>query len=228
MFAIFLSTKMDPFYQIILSFPTVVFTTLLLFVLFYWALAAFGLVELEVLDFAFAGNEAGTSAAGDSLSSINVLAGVMLKLGLNGVPVTIIVSLIVLIGWLLSFSTSFFLFPLIPDGVLEFLLGIPVLLAVSYVSAWICAWIIKPLRPLFPTDQQDVQAQIIGRTAVVRTGVVDATFGEAVLDDGGAGLILKVRAFGAETFAHGDRVVLLEYLAADNTYLVASHAEFSG
>lgn len=227
MFALFLSKKMDPFYENIFSFPTVVFTVLLLFVLFYWLLAALGLVDLDVLDFASTGVEVDPGAVGDSLSTLNVMAGLMLKLGLAGVPVTIVASFIILIGWLLSFTATFFLFPLVPDGLLEVLLGIPILLGVSYASAWVSAWLIKPLRPLFLAGQQDVQTQILGQTAVVRTGVVDANFGEAVLDDGGAGLILKVRAFSEETFAHGERVVLLEYVAADNTYLVASHAEFS-
>lgn len=227
MFGIFLSNKMDPFYQILLSFPTVVFTVLLLFVIFYWALAVLGLVELDVLDFALPGIDVDPSALGDSMSNLNVMSGVMLKLGLNGVPVTIIATFIVLVGWLLSFTATFFLYPLVPDGLIEFLLGIPLLLGVSYAAAWVSAWLIKPLRPLFLTGQQDIQTRVLGQTAIVRTGVVDAGFGEAVLEDGGAGLILKVRAFNDETFNRGERVVLLEYVAADNTYLVVSQAEFT-
>lgn len=227
MFGVFLSNKMDPFYQIILSFPTVVFTVLLLFVIFYWALAVLGLVELDVLDFALPGIDVDPSALGDSMSNLNVMSGVMLKLGLNGVPVTIIATFIVLVGWLLSFTATFFLYPLVPDGLIEFLLGIPLLLGVSYAAAWVSAWLIKPLRPLFLTGQQDIQTRVLGQTAIVRTGVVDAGFGEAVLEDGGAGLILKVRAFNDETFNRGERVVLLEYVAADNTYLVVSQAEFT-
>lgn len=227
MIGIFLSNKMDPFYQIILSFPTVVFTVLLLFVVFYWALAVLGLVELDVLDFALPGVEADPNALGESLTNFNVMSGLMLKLGLNGVPVTIIASFIVLIGWLLSFTAVFFLFPLIAEGLLQFLAAIPLLFAVLFAAAWISAWLIKPLRPLFRTQQQDVHTRVLGQTAVVRTGVVDTKFGEAVLEDGGAGLILKVRSFNEETFGRGERVVLLKYVAADNTFLVVSEAEFS-
>ena len=56
----------------------------------------------------------------------------------------------------------------------------------------------------------------------------DASFGEASPEDGGAGLILKVRATGDATFNRGDRVVLFEYHKDSNTYRVISEAEFSG
>jgi hypothetical protein len=53
------------------------------------------------------------------------------------------------------------------------------------------------------------------------------TFGEATVEDGGAGLIVKVRAFKDEVFARGDKVVLLEYIEAENIYKVISEQEFS-
>ena len=63
---------------------------------------------------------------------------------------------------------------------------------------------------------------------MVRTSRVDNDFGEAVLEDGGAGLILKVRSTGDATFVKGDRVVLLEHLKNENVYRVVSEAEFAG
>jgi hypothetical protein len=49
-----------------------------------------------------------------------------------------------------------------------------------------------------------------------------------VLEDGGAGLILRVRADEALGFKRGDRVVLLEYLAAEHAYRVITEEEFRG
>ena len=43
--------------------------------------------------------------------------------------------------------------------------------------------------------------------------------GQAEVDDGGAGLILQVRA-DPGVFRRGDRVVLVDYLAAQNAYRV--------
>jgi len=68
---------------------------------------------------------------------------------------------------------------------------------------------------------------IIGQTALVRTSRVDDNFGEAVLEDGGAGLILKVRATGSEKFKAGDKVVIFEKIDIENNvYRVISEDDF--
>ncbi len=69
---------------------------------------------------------------------------------------------------------------------------------------------------------------MLGQTAVVRTSRVDNDFGEAVLEDGGAGLILKVRSAGEDRFTKGDRVVIFEKMGDDTVYRVISEAEFNG
>jgi len=69
---------------------------------------------------------------------------------------------------------------------------------------------------------------VLGQTAVVRSGRVTLEHGEAVLENGGAGLILRVRADEARAFKRGDRVVLLEYLEAQHAYRVITEDEFRG
>lgn len=223
MFAILLTDNMDPFYQNIASFPTVFFTFFLLIVLLYWVVAVLGLVDIDVLDFDLP--EAPTD---NGLTNANVLAGVMLRFGLYGVPVTIILSFIALFGWFICYYLVHFLLAYIPDGILSFLAGIPVLLVSLYLSVMITALVIKPLRPLFEKTSQDTVKRILGQSAIVRTSRVDHLFGEAVLEDGGAGLILKVRAMEGVTFKQGDRVVLLEHDQEKNVYRVISEAEFNG
>lgn len=229
MFAIFLTEGMDPFYQNISSFPTVFFSLVLLVVTFYWLVAVLGFVDMEVLDFDFGDTDGSLDTNADSeLSNPDVLAGLMLKLGLTGVPVTIIVSFIALFGWLVCYYAVHFLFGFIPSGILHFVAGIPVLLGALYVAAMITAVVIKPLRPLFQKAQQQTTQHVLGQTAIVRTLRVDAGFGEAVLEDGGAGLILKVRTAGEEKFEKGDRVVLLENIDESGVFRVVSEAEFRG
>lgn len=227
MFAIFLSDKMDPFYEIIVSFPTVIFTTVLIFAILYWALAALGLVDIDMLDLDLPDLDGDFNADSDALTNLNVMSGLMLKLGLNGVPIAIVISLIALFGWLFSFFVSFFISPMIPGALLTFLVGIPIFIGVTYCAAVVTGWSIKPLRPMFLASNQEVQRNILGQCAVVRTGIVDKTFGEALLEDGGAGLIVKVRSYKEETFKRGDRVVLIEHIVSDNTYRVISEADFT-
>jgi len=226
MFGILFGEQMEPFYQICSSFPTVIFTIFLVFCLFYWTLAVLGMVDIDVFDIDIP--EDIDINDFDDMSDLNVMSGLLLKLGLNGVPLTIVLSFISLTGWMLSFTIVYFLFPLIPGGILQFLAGIPVLLLTLYLSTMATARIIRPMRPIFLATNQEVQKEIVGQTAIVRTGRVDKTFGEATIEDGGAGLIVKVRSYKDETFKRGDRVVLLEYIAAENIYKVISETDFKG
>ena len=101
-----------------------------------------------------------------------------------------------------------------------------VLAGSRYLAVLVTGQIIKPLRPLFQKAQTQTTKHILGQVAVVRTARVDKDFGEAELEDGGAGLILKVRATGDASFERGDRVVLLEHRPEENVYRVISEEEF--
>jgi hypothetical protein len=228
MFAILLSEGMNPFYQNIASFPTAIFTFLLALVTLYWVVAVLGIVEIDVLDFDIPDAEGTLAGANSELSTPDVLAGLMLKIGLYGVPVTIIISFVSLFGWLCCYYLVHFFLGLLPDGFFRLLAGVPIFFVSLFVSVVITAVVIKPLRPLFRKAQQHTEKLVLGQIATVRTSKVNSGFGEATLEDGGAGLILKVRATGEEVFKKGDRVALLEYQKNDNTYRVISEKEFSG
>ncbi len=226
MFAILLSEKMDPFYQNIASFPTAFFTFFLVICLLYWLVAVLGFIDLDVLDINIPDVEGDLGVNQTDLTSPDVLAGLMLKFGLYGVPVTIMVSFIALFGWFICYFVVHFFFGYIPDGLLRYLAGLPVLAGTFYVSVMITAIVIKPIRSLFKSTTQNTVKEVIGQTAIVRSSKVNNSFGEVFLADGGAGLIFKVRSIGDEVFAKGDRVVLLEHMEVENVYRVISEKEF--
>jgi len=229
MFAILLTEGMDPFYQNISSFPTIVFSFLLVLSTLYWLVAVLGFVDVDILDFDIDTSGGDLDVNPDSgLTNPDVLAGLLLKHGLQGVPVTVIVSFIALFGWLISYYLVHFLFGFVPDGILRFLAGLPVLFVALYVSVMITSVVLKPIRPLFRKAKQQTVKHVLGQTAIVRTSRVDREFGEATLEDGGAGLVLKIRATGDEKFVKGDRVVLLENMDERNVFRVVSEAEFRG
>ena len=111
MFAVLLSDGMDPFYQNISSFPTLIYTILLVVCVIYWAGAVLGFVDIDIIDLDLEGfDTSGADVGGDSSHSTpDVLAGLMLRFGLNGVPVTVSLSIVVLIGWLLCYYAVYFL-----------------------------------------------------------------------------------------------------------------------
>ncbi len=229
MFAIFLMEDMNPFYENVTSFPTVIFTFFFVLTMLYWLIAMLGLVDLDVLDFDIPEVDSDLNVEG-GLSSADALAGLMLRFGLVGVPVTIIVSIIAIVGWIICYYFVYFLFDYIPEGFLRYLIGIPIFIISLYVAVMITSVVIKPIRVFFSKveEQASTSKYVVGQIAVVRTSRVDETFGEALLEDGGAGLILKVRACGEHSFKKGDRVVLLEYIKEQNVYRVVSEEEFRG
>ena len=218
MFAIFLSDKMDHFYQNIASFPTLFFTLLLALTAVYWLVAVLGIIDIDVLDV--------DMPEGDADGGVHQLAGLLLKLGLNGVPLTIVISLLALFGWFICYFAVYLIFPFIPDGFLEYIVGLPILVGSLYGAVLITAQVIKPLKPLFANMNKNTVKNVLGQTAIVRSLRLDSGFGEVLLADGGAGLIFKARTMNNETFKKGDRVVLLQYLKDQHAYRVISETEF--
>ena len=89
------------------------------------------------------------------------------------------------------------------------------------------AQIIKPIRSLFRKLEADETKHILGQVVVVRSGVVNKDRGEALMNDGGAGLLLQIRATGDDEFVKGDEVVVIEQNKERNLFRVIAKSEFS-
>lgn len=220
MFAILFSEGMTPFYQNVSSFPTVFFSFFLIVSCLFWAISIMGMIDIEILDLP----EAET---GGEEGMVNGVSTVLLKLGLNGVPITIIITLIALFGWFISFYSVYFFHISELIAPIRWVANVAIFVVSFYVAILITSQVIKPLRSLFKSMSNDIQKKILGQAAVVRTSRVDEKFGEAEFNDGGAGLILKVRSFDGVVFKRNDRVILLEYVAEQNFYKVIAESEFS-
>ena len=224
MFAVLFSKSLDTFYQIIASFPTAIFTVLLALIVIYWLGTLLGVFDLDVLTPDLEGMDLN---ADSPHTSSDVLSALMIRMGLIGVPAMISLSFTVLFGWLVCFYAVYFLFGYLPGGWLRYIAGIPVLFIAFYLGMLITSVVIRPLKPLFRTSMSEVGTELFGRRAVVRTSRVDQEFGEAVVEDGGAGLILKVRSTGKERFAQGDTVILFDRIEDGAAWQVISEEEFA-
>lgn len=199
-------------------YPTIVFTGLVMFVTLYWVVSLLGMADMDSVDV----GETGSDAAVSDLSSTGFFTGLMLKFGLYGVPLVIILSLISLIGWLLSYLYTSFLHQNFDSGVLYYVFGTGALIFVLVVSMWLTGIIISPIRKNIARIPKRNSANNVGKIAIVRTLSVTDKHGEAELNDGGAGLILKVRSDNSTSLLKkGDRVMLIAYLEEKNTYQVA-------
>ena len=215
---------MHDFLTTALTFPTLVYSVLLAVCLVYWLLAATGLVDHHGPDALLHGHGGDAQVHGDTDASD--LAGLLGRLGLAGVPVMVIATVLGFFGWIAAYYAQLLVLGRlhtalrIPLGIaVDVAALVPGLVATSIVLRPVSRWILK-LRP-------PVEPSLLGRVAVVSTPAVDERHGLATVDDGGAGLILHVRSSDPVRFKRGDRVVLIEYLDARHAYRVIAEQQFN-
>jgi hypothetical protein len=187
---------MGDFFAAILAFPTVAFTIPLGVVLLYWLAVLLGGLDLDLLG----GGEAGE--AGDADAGAD---GVLEVLGLGGVPATFALSVLVFLAWTLCLLGSGLLgveSGLAKTGVAAASLGLAVPLA---------ALAVKPLRRFFVLDRAVEHRSLVGKVCTVTTLRVDERYGQAEIADGGAGLLVQVRARPDTGLARGDAAIVYEY-----------------
>ena len=209
---------MGSFIDAAFGYPTAIFTALLGVVLFYWVLALVGLVDFESSDLDF-----DVQADGDA-GDISTLATYVVAMGLNGVPFSIVVSLIVLIGWTISCLAGMWVLPLVPTLLLNLVAGTAVLLTSVALSILLTARIIRPMRKLFVTHAAIANASLVGQPCTVLTGRVDEKVGRAEVHTRGAGINIRVWARTPNALSKGSVARITEYDAGSGRYLIEGDA----
>lgn len=174
--------------EVSLGFPTVIFTTLLLIALGYWVIAAFsGNIDLEIdADVGDVGADIGDAGAdGGSADGGGFLSTILQSFDLHHMPITVVVTVIALIGWATSgiattLTTS-------SGGSAGMLVGIFIALGAFVFSVFMAGRVGRLLRPFFVAALPVRRADLIGRICTVRTGRVDRSFGQAEVDDAESG-----------------------------------------
>jgi hypothetical protein len=209
---------MAEFLQTVLTFPTLPYSILLAFCVIYWLLAATGLVDIDALD-GLLGGDGDSSHGSDS-------AGMLARLGLGGVPLMLMLAILSFFGWMACYFVQLLVLQHLP-GPLRLLGGIAALVGALVPGVLITSMLLRPLRKLIVKLRPPELPSVLGRVGTVISPEVDAIQGRAEVADGGAGLILQVRATPPDIFARGDRVVVLEHDATANIYLVISESQFN-
>ena len=149
-----------------------------------------------------------------------------MKFGLHGVPVMVVITIIAIVGWSFCYFVDLYLLRTVPLGVLAIPAKIATMIGGLLVSIPAGRLVLSPVRRMLRRFAPVSQRPMLGRYAVVRSPEITRASGTAEVDDGGAGLILQVRAEVSGRFVRGDRVVLIEYLEEQNAYRVVSGEEF--
>jgi hypothetical protein len=161
-----------------------------------------------------AGDSGGEDADEGSAASHLVNA-----LHLRAVPATTILSLIVTFSWLVCTIGMQVVSRDLAGGTgsivgwLVFALSPVLALPLTSIAA-------RPLAKVFAQKRATSRADLIGKTCVVRTGTVTSTFGEALLEDGGAGLVVRIRVDRELTVRRGDQMLIVDWDNAHESFLV--------
>jgi hypothetical protein len=207
---------MNAFLQTALTLPTLLYSIVLAVCVLYWLLAATGLADAEAPD-GLLGDDGDGDASG--------IAAMLAKLGLSGVPVMIVLTALAFIGWLGTYFVQLLVLQHLPTT-LRVLIGLGVAVLMLVPGAVATSLLLRPLSRVLLRLRPPSEPSILGRVAVVSTPSVDAGYGQATVDDGGAGLVLQIRHPDPARFKRGDRVVLIEYLGEQHAYRVMPEEQF--
>lgn len=199
---------MNHFLQTALTFPTVVYSVLLAACAACWLLAATGLVD----------GDAPADGGG---------AGVLGWLGVAGVPVLLVTTVFALAAWLATYFAQLLVLRHLPEGA-GTLAGAATMLGALAPAAAATSLVLRPVGRMMARLRPPADAALIGRSGIVVTATLDAEYGQASFDDGGAGLVLQVRHDPPHALRRGDRVVLIEYIEGQNAYRVVPEQHFIG
>ncbi|MGW5050995.1 hypothetical protein [Actinokineospora sp. NPDC004072] len=186
---------MGAFVSTALSFPVVVLSFALLVVVGYWLLVLIGASDVEAF------NEVDA-------------------LGLGGVPATVALSITIIVAWFTSLVVTVMLDGL--DPTLVTVLGIAGLAIAAVVGLLVTRLVLIPLRKLLPDAPAASRHDFVGLLCVVRTGRVDATFGQAeVTAADGSSAIVQVRQAGDDPLPAGRTAVIYDYDADGEFFWIA-------
>jgi hypothetical protein len=227
---------LQEFLNIALGFPTIIWTALMGLMLAYWLFVILGALDLELLDIDIdldtdldidldADMDMDVDADADvdgAATGPGALARVAVALGIGKVPVTILLSFFTISGWALSYFGMLYLGPLLKFGAVgAVILGATFVLAVPLMGA-----MAHPLKELFQTKTRRAGAEVVGKVCIVTTGSVDESFGQARLDDGGAGLLLHVRCETDNDLGRNDEALIIGHDREDDVYFVEPYKQF--
>ena len=198
------------FLTTLLTFPAILPGILLSLVVLYWLFVILGALDIDSLDFDFDGDD----------------ANLLYVVGMPGIPSSISISLLTFNLWLISVPATYYLLLWFAEGIIAIVLGCVVLFIGFIMAAQLTIQLIKPWRKFFTEASATSSTELVGKTCIISTAEVTEDFGQANYEDGGAGLILSVRANTPNKLSRDSRALILEYDKQQHIYHVTELDEF--
>lgn len=152
------------------------------------------------------------------------LAGMMAALKLRSAPATVVLSCLVLFAWVFAMLGMQAAFALVPAGAM-IAARVAIFVLAPVLALFPTSVAVRPLARVFVPEAAPAHEDLVGKVCVVRTGTVTDRFGEATLEDGAAGVVVRVRVdAGEEALKRGDEAVIVGYDEARKEFTVAPMA----
>jgi hypothetical protein len=210
---------MENFFNVAFSFPTIIFSIILIILSGYWLFTIMGFFDIEFLDMDVDLDYGGEA----NPTHIGGIAGVLVALGLVGIPISIIFSFIILFTWLGTYLTSLYVLSHLDTGFLFWFGAFAAIIVSIMMSIPITIAMTKPMRRFFKISYATKSNDLLGEVCQMITSEVTETFGEAELNKSGDHYIFQVRSKQGNTIKKGDDVVLIEYDHEQHLYHIKKY-----
>jgi hypothetical protein len=193
--------------------PAALFSSLLIVVIAYWLLVVIGAGDIDLLD----SNSDGVHDGEDP----GRLPGIVAAIGLHGVPVTVVLSLLITVAWFVSLAGTVAIGRLHLPLVGGVALAIGVVLTALVFALLVTRLLVLPLRSIFAAEPAASRHDFVGRSCVIRTGRVDGAFGQAeVTAPDGSAATIQVRQDRADPLTSGSVALIYDYEVAGEFFWV--------
>lgn len=196
---------MNAFLQLISSFPVIVPTILVGVLLVFWLLAIFGALHFDHFGPDWLG-----SHDVEHVSDTDLAPSMIVALGFDRLPFSIVVSVIGFFWWVLTLLTQHYLLSWLPLPV--GFTGTVVLILALFAALPFAGACVRPLKPIFAKRGGATRVSLIGRSCKITTLTVDAKFGQAeVIDENNAHHLVKVWARTPNELTRGSGALILSH-----------------
>lgn len=147
--------------------------------------------------------------------------GVMAALKLRSAPATVVLSVLILFSWFLAVAAMQVIEAVALTGTGATLFRLAVLVLTPILSLLPTSLAVRPLAKVFSPPVAQRHEGLVGKMCTIRTGTVNERFGEALLEDGGAGVVVRVRIDTGQKLGRGDQAVIVGYDPEKQEFTVA-------
>lgn len=219
---------MDQVINAALSFPAVIFTVLMGFMLLFWTTVITGGadpsafdpdVDVDV-DVHVDGAEAHGDVDADGHYHGGIGSSLAGFLNLGSVPLSMVASAGVLFGWVSTMMMQLYVQPMLAQMMPAVAAG-TVVLGVSGLASMLAAgFATRPFRGAFKIQTFEAGEKLIDQVCKITSSRVDTEFGEARFEMKGAPLVLSVWCRRPNKLSKGSEAVIVGYDSKTNIYEV--------